>query len=51
MHVNEVQTKIEDCLDQAQLHRLSHKIFSNDILETIKANIDATAKKMAFFPL
>jgi hypothetical protein len=33
MHVNEVQTKIEDCLDQAQLNRLSHKIFSNDVLE------------------
>jgi hypothetical protein len=44
MHVNEVQTKIEDCLDQAQVHRLSHKIFLNDVLEIIKANIDATAK-------
>ena len=48
MHVNEVQTKIEDCLDQAQLHRLSHKIFSNDVLESIKANIDATAKRNGF---
>ncbi len=48
MHVNEVQTKIEDCLDQAQLHRLSHKIFTNDVLESIKANIDATAKRNGF---
>jgi hypothetical protein len=47
-HVNEVQTKIKDCLDQAQLHRLAHKIFSNDNLETFKANIKATAKRNGF---
>jgi hypothetical protein len=51
MHVNEVQTKIEYCLDQAQLNRLSHKIFSNDVLKSIKANIDATAKTNGFLSL
>jgi hypothetical protein len=44
MHVNEVQTKLEDCLDQAQIHRLSHKIFPNSIYESIKANIDIVSK-------
>ena len=35
-------------LDQAQKHRLSHKFFPNDVLETIKSNIDATALKNGF---
>jgi hypothetical protein len=48
MHVQNVQTRIEDGLDQAQLHRLSHKLFPNDVLETIKANIDVVAEKNGF---
>jgi len=48
MHVNEVQTKLEDCLDQAQLHRLSHKIFPNSVYESIKANIDEVAKRNGY---
>jgi hypothetical protein len=48
MHVNNVQTKVEDALEQAQLHRLSHKIFPNSVLETIKANIDLTAEKHGY---
>ena len=45
MHVEQVQTQIEDGLDQAQVHRLSHKLFPNDVLESIKSNIDITASK------
>ena len=45
MTVQNVQNRIEDGLDQTQLHRLSHKLFSNDVLESIKANIEVTATK------
>ena len=48
MHVQNVQTRIEDGLDQAQLHRLSHKLFPNDVLETIKANIDEVATRNGY---
>ena len=48
MHVQDVQTRIEDGLDQAQVHRLSHKLFPNDVLETIKSNIDEVAQKNGF---
>ena len=48
MQINEIQTRIEDGLDQAQVHRLSHKLFTNDVLETIKANIDVTAEKNGY---
>jgi len=34
--------RIEDGLDQTQVHRLSHKLFTN---ESIKANIEVTATK------
>jgi hypothetical protein len=51
MHVNEEQTKLEDCLDQAQLHRLSHRIFPNSVYESIKANIDEVLNKMVTFLL
>jgi hypothetical protein len=37
--------KASDALEQAQVHRLSHKIFSNDVLVTIKEYIDKVAKK------
>ena len=47
MHVQNVQTHIEDGLDQAQIHRLSPKPFPNDVLETVKAKIDKVANKMA----
>ena len=46
MHVQNDQTRIEHGLDQ--LHRLSHKIFLNDMLEAIKANIDEVAQKNGF---
>ena len=39
MHVENVQNRIEDGL-RAQQHRLLHKFFPNDVLETIKTNID-----------
>jgi len=45
MYFDDVQTKVEDGLEQAQLHRLSHKLFPNDVLESIKSNIDMTASK------
>ncbi len=48
LHVNEVQTKLKDCCDRAQLHRLSHQIFTNNVLESIKANIDEVAKHKGF---
>ena len=44
MQANDIQTKVEDALEQAQLHRLSHKIFPNDVLESIKNKIEETAK-------
>ena len=45
MTLQNVQNRIEDGLDQAQVHRLSHKLFTNDVLESIKANIEVTATK------
>ena len=42
--LNSVQRDIENGLEQAQLQRLSHSLFPNDVLETVKAKIDKTAK-------
>jgi hypothetical protein len=39
-----VQIDIENGLEQAQLQRLSHSLFSNDVLGKVKEKIDQTAK-------
>ena len=39
-----VQIDVENGLEQAQLQRLSHSLFHNDVLEKVKAKIDQTAR-------
>ena len=49
LHVEDSQRRIEDTIATLQnSHRLSPKMFSNDVLETIKAKIDETALKMGY---
>ena len=43
-----VQYDVEDGLEQAQLQRLSHKLFPNDVLEAVKSKIDQTALEHGF---
>jgi len=46
--VTDVQTRLESAFEQAQLHRLSPQLFTNDVLESIKANIDETAERNGY---
>ena len=46
--LHDIQSNIEDGLEQAHQQRLSHKLLENDVLERIKAKIDQTAKDNDF---